>query len=129
MGLDKRNGMTRLQLVRAWLKRLRDPKSKQAHGQLRLGKAYCCLGHGSVCMGRELPAHKSIHGVSDDDDTTLFNTSERLLNPDRRWLSITLNEEEHLIQLNDKYEKSLPEIADYIQYVLLPRLRVRWNRE
>jgi hypothetical protein len=118
MGSDKRNGMTRLQFMRAWIKRLRDPKSKQCFGPHRIGNAYCAGGHGCVVAGFKW--RKIGNGVY---EPVSGQPGFRL------WLCITRKESQAIAHtLNDVRRWSLPKIADHIETKLLPKLRKRWAK-
>ena len=101
-------------LLNRWLARLRDPKSKQAHGFLQYEEedSYCCLGHllcvmhdirgGAVCLS---PHAKRIGECLTDNFWQDFNIGI---------------DQDTLTDLNDgdgnlSEPLSLSEIADYIE--------------
>ena len=105
----------REEIVAAWLARLRDPNSKQAHGRLRKKDAMCCLGHRCEVVGVKyragdgcLPVRvMDAAGLNDDEGAYEAADGNSSLAADNDgWISFT----------GPKIpRKSLSEIADIIE--------------
>ena len=103
-------------IVKAWLARLRDPKSKQAKNWLRVGSGRCCLGHLCEVVGiksKRLTTRWYYEQHSKDLPDNVRRAAG-LRTSIGAYTTIDIDEPDTLSVLND-HGRSLSEIADIIE--------------
>jgi hypothetical protein len=122
--------VTPKQIYKRWLAALRSGKYKQSRGRLRECRysylngdfdtavvsevyGYCCLGVlQDLAVKDGGPGWNTKHGVTDDDGAP----SNKILN----FMGLDSEMVNHLVELNDDEVKSFAEIADVIEFEIMP---------
>jgi len=92
-----------IEKAKKWSDALRSGKYKQCHNTMKDGNSYCCLG----VAFKEILDNKTLPGsISRYDSVATV-------------LQFGLNDEAKFIRMNDQQKKSFPEIADYIDSLIL----------
>lgn len=118
--------LTREQAYTMWLTALRSGKYRQLQGQLKKGEtspAYCCLGVVGQVLTNKVKTIKwecMANGWS-----TLLGETYELPTEILSFLGLTHNEQMKLAALNDDKNKTFKEIADYIEFKLMPKALAR----
>ena len=106
--------------ITEWIADLRSGQYKQVRRTLKNYSGYCCLGR--AC---DVAATMGMGTWEDEnDDSTYFcygGEEEDVVIPQPLldWIGISNDEQEILFQMNDIEKKTFPEIAEYIEKVIL----------
>ena len=107
----------REEIVAAWLARLRDPNSKQAHGRLRKKDAMCCLGHLCEVVGVKYQAGDGCLPIRVADAAGLLDDEGAYESAFGQFSSLASDNDGWWVcgQGSKIPPKTLPQIADIIE--------------
>lgn len=122
--------LTRKQAYALWLTALRSGKYRQGRGHLKMAATsggakheYCCLGVACQVFAsnnKSLKWSPNCGGMFFFLDSSI-NLSDKILS----FLGLSPANQSTLVDLNDGKGKSLNEIANYIEFILMPKALAR----